>query len=316
MHLECVKKLLRCADFNLKSVKSGHAPLHYALTNWYYEHFVLPCVGQHSFDNEFHRKYLDCRAEMVQVLLDGRANVNIQDPNKNTPLHRSVSGGYYHCPIITLLLEHNADTEIRNQEGLMPLHIAARHPIDFFGGLRLLQYGADLRARTPEGDTALSLAKSECTAKTIRMIRKKKIAENKLFLACMGFNYRLVSKLIAGNVDLNQTDAEGETPLMYVAHQTGFALNLEEGKTAKNIIRQLLDAKADPLIEADDGTTVLSLTSGEVKEMFRNFILAEERKKLFEVLFKIFEQVFPGESGFEPGLIELILKLAETYEPI
>ena len=89
--------------------RSGRAPLHSAA--WYGD------------------------LEMVQVLLDYKANVNVQDPVNWTPIHY-VSRGFRTQPaphnirqlfpdVARLLLEHGADPNVRTNFGQTPLYLAA-----------------------------------------------------------------------------------------------------------------------------------------------------------------------------------------------
>jgi len=90
--------------------------------------------------------------------------------------------------------------------------------------LQLLLHGANLSAITIEGDTVLSLAVSENTKNVVKMIKTRKVEGNKLFLAIMNLDLPCVSQLIVENADVDQTDAYGETPLMYVAQSKSPAM--------------------------------------------------------------------------------------------
>jgi ankyrin repeat protein len=60
--------------------------------------------------------------EFVQMLLDKKANVNLQDKNGNTPLHYAVSNP----AIVKLLLAAGSNTAIVNKKGEIPLQIFTR----------------------------------------------------------------------------------------------------------------------------------------------------------------------------------------------
>lgn len=65
----------------------------------------------------------DC--ERVRELIDARADVNCTDKCGWTPLHRLASKGCLTCT--QLLLEHNAESDKRTENGLNAVHTAAMH---------------------------------------------------------------------------------------------------------------------------------------------------------------------------------------------
>ena len=107
--------------------------------------------------------------EMVQVLLDYKADVNARSVYDWAPIH-DVSAGtaaiLHNIPqsrpdVTRLLLEHGADVNTLNVNyGKTPLHIAAANQrID---AVRvLLEHGADVDAKDKNGETAFQLASSE-----------------------------------------------------------------------------------------------------------------------------------------------------------
>lgn len=97
--------------------------------------------------------------EIVEVLLQAKADVNAKDSLQNAPLHEV---GSYAVPGVAeraasvgvLLLRHGADINARNYLGMTPLHYAAAT-----GNAEwvetLLQNGADVHAQTNRGETPL-----------------------------------------------------------------------------------------------------------------------------------------------------------------
>ena len=301
--LACMKKLLNYANPNAKNRKTDEAALHIVSQDLYKRFVVQP-----NFNEEFYLEYLDKNAQFAQVLLDGKADPNIQDAYNNTPLHISCLED--NAPMVRLLLKRGTDFTKRNKDGLMPQHLAAQKDSLESLGL-LLQYGADLSERTIQGETVLSLASPQMKS-LLHLIKKIGIAKNKLFLACMFKpNSDLVSELIEKNVNINQTDAEGQTPLMWVVARTT-DLNPRIQKASLNVMDLLLKARADTSVEANDGTTVLELGNDEAKKKIRNHNLAQGRQEVFEIM----EKELPGEKAYEKNIHELILELTGTYEPI
>lgn len=62
--------------------------------------------------------------ECVRVLLKWKADCNIPDVNKHTPLFRSVIHERDH-PLVELLLENGAQVGAQDSNGKTPLHLAA-----------------------------------------------------------------------------------------------------------------------------------------------------------------------------------------------
>jgi len=155
----------------------------------------------------------------LKTLLAARADVNYQDENNNTPIHLGILFGSN--DFIITLLEQDANPSLSNLFGRRPIHNLVEILNDDRGPWRLstlLQYDADLFAETPKGDTVLSLiGHSQKIKERIQILISRKITENKIFLACQTYNLHMISRLIAENVDLNQVDAKGYTPLMCAA---------------------------------------------------------------------------------------------------
>ncbi len=298
-----MKKLLNYANPNAKNRKTDEAALH-IVSQDLYKRFVV----QQNFNEEFYLEYLDKNAQFAQALLDANANIDAQDADNNRPLH--ISCAENNTPMVRLLLKRGAGFTKRNQDGLMPQHLAAQKDCWESLGL-LLQYGADLSEKTIQGDTVLSLASPQMKF-LLHPIKKNDIAKNKLFLACMFKpNSDLVSELIEKNVNINQTDAVGQTPLMWVVAQTT-NLNPRIQRASLNVMDLLLKARADTSVEANDGTPLLAFGNGEAQKIIRNHNLAQGRQEVFEIL----EKELPGEKAYEKNIHELILELTGTYEPI
>ncbi len=85
--------------------------------------------------------------DIVNYLLKLNVQLNEQERIFNkTPLHYAVKN--YHYPVVTLLLEYNANPNIKDSHGKTPLHYVAPGP---FGNDKmfslLLDYGADINKK-------------------------------------------------------------------------------------------------------------------------------------------------------------------------
>jgi ankyrin repeat protein len=95
--------------------------------------------------------------DSAEYLVKAGAAVNAQSRNglKAAPIQSAAAGG--HRKIVKMLLEHNADPNIREQGGYTPLHAAAQNGDEEM--IRILLYGgADLTIKSNDGKTPLDLA--------------------------------------------------------------------------------------------------------------------------------------------------------------
>ena len=126
--LEAIKFLLHNgADIN-KVDNRGNAPLSHAIR----------CGSQ----------------SCVQLLLDHGASVNIANKEAVNPLHRLAST-WDSLELLDCLISHQANMNALTEEGYSPLGYAAsnsRHKVS----TRLIELGADIHVKTPDGTTALT----------------------------------------------------------------------------------------------------------------------------------------------------------------
>lgn len=99
--------------------------------------------------------------DIVKILLEKEATINIQDDRDNTPLAYAVSNG--HIEIVALLLKSGAQIETRNCVNYTPLHLAAACMYPDIVELLLLNLNPKanfdiLAAQDNEGDTPLHKA--------------------------------------------------------------------------------------------------------------------------------------------------------------
>ena len=95
--------------------------------------------------------------DSAEYLARAGAPVNAQTRNglKAAPIQSAAAGG--HRKIVKMLLEHNADPNIREQGGFTPLHAAAQNGDEEI--IRTLIFGgADLTIKSNDGKTPLDLA--------------------------------------------------------------------------------------------------------------------------------------------------------------
>jgi ankyrin repeat protein len=104
--------------------------------------------------------------EMVQVLLEYKADVNARSDIDETPLHFTIPAysmrphvGPSSMPkVARLLLEHGVDVNARRDDRCTALHIATRNGMVEVVRV-LLEHGADVGAEDKHGETAFQLAR-------------------------------------------------------------------------------------------------------------------------------------------------------------
>ncbi len=137
---------------------------------------------------------------IVNVLLEKRADVNERYHSGNTVLHLAAENG--HVDIVKLLLEKGADVNRKNWCDMTPLYLAAENghekTVEF-----LLAKGANVNEKGYHDMTPLH------------------------FAACNGHE-KTVEVLIKAGADVNAADQYGETPLDYAVSQNVVTVLLNE----------------------------------------------------------------------------------------
>jgi ankyrin repeat protein len=122
---------------------------------------------------------------IAQLLINNGANVNAQNKDGNTPLHKASEHG--NTEVAKLLIENGANVNAQDKNGLTPLHVAIRYFTEI--ALLLINKGASLFAKTIKGLHPLDLAQGEST------------------------------KILLQKVDVNTHDQDGHTPLHYASQK-------------------------------------------------------------------------------------------------
>ncbi|MBR0423416.1 MAG: ankyrin repeat domain-containing protein, partial [Clostridia bacterium] len=112
----------------------------------------LPPYGQ----TPLHYAVDNRRWEIIDLLLQHNANPNIQNNDNKTPLH--IATEYADQKMVELLLQHGADPNIQNNNNDTPLHFAARQTRYLKIMNLLLQHHANPNIQNKEGRTPLLIA--------------------------------------------------------------------------------------------------------------------------------------------------------------
>ncbi|KAH9024225.1 hypothetical protein EDB85DRAFT_1894446 [Lactarius pseudohatsudake] len=147
------------------------------------------CLRHANFQDRRHSTPLSDAAmrghlKIVQVLLDHNADVNSQDNNGSTPMHKACSyldskGDY--PQIVRLLLEHGANPNARDNKRRTPSHVVSLSGL--VSSLRLevahilLAHGADVGAEDEEGMTPSQVASTYGDDKLARLLSVETLAQ-------------------------------------------------------------------------------------------------------------------------------------------
>jgi ankyrin repeat protein len=153
---------------------SGHSPLFYAASDGYEKMVQLLCErGITEADDGLRDTPLLIaisrrHSRVVDYLIEKGAKVDSGGGRSTPPLYLAASTGDE--SIVKALLHHGANTEAESHyDKETPLHVAARLGHQAVVKI-LLDKGASLRARTPQGRTALHLACIEGQAESARQL--------------------------------------------------------------------------------------------------------------------------------------------------
>jgi ankyrin repeat protein len=190
--VEVVRSLIKCGvDVDSRGVYNM-SPLHLASIARHLD--VVHCLLGHGANANIrdgdHRTSLSVAAvgghpDIVRVLLEPEhsADVNTQDKNGFTPLHRvsSFHPSSKHPQVVRLLLEHGANPNARDKRRRTPLHMTSSRPQYSFPRLAslrleivriLLEYGADVGAKDKAGRTPLQVALADGQEDVVQLLSK------------------------------------------------------------------------------------------------------------------------------------------------
>ncbi|PPQ84008.1 hypothetical protein CVT25_000554 [Psilocybe cyanescens] len=162
--------------------------------------------------------------DIVQFLIDQKAEVDKADGSGWTPLHIAVSAG--NESVVQELIGAGADVNRKNDKGLTPLHYAAsKSRIDI--GRLLISRGADFNARDKANQLPLHRAATTGSVGFIRLLVESSTPSNKL--------------------RLNTADRIGNTPLhlaMDSAHAEAAVVLINAGadRTRENLDEETPEA--------------------------------------------------------------------------
>lgn len=161
------------------------------------------------------------RVGCVKLLIDAGAKRNVQEKDGLTPLHLAVYHGHVKC--VNLLIDHGADVNCTSRFGSTPLHQAA-----YFGH-------CDCAAVLLAGGSLVNVEEAW--------------GQTPLFLAAQRAHSDVVKLLLEYGACVNQTDKAHYKAALHVACEA----------QSVACVQYLLDAGADPNVQAERGRTPLHI---------------------------------------------------------
>lgn len=156
------------------------------------------------------------RLEIVKLLLERKANLEVRDPNGWTALAYAV--GFVRPSCVRAMVAKGANVNARNTGGIAPVVLAVR---DAEVMRILLDHGADVQARSVEGTTAVISAGSWGNVDSLRLLLdhgsnvndQDRTGWSALLRATSAGHEECVRLLVARGADVNVRAADGHTPL-------------------------------------------------------------------------------------------------------
>ena len=190
-------------------------------------------------------------AGTVGILLDADADPDLRSEQGGTPLHLAAGGGF--APIVGLLLAAGARTKYPSYNGMTPLVAAAWHgDSDIVGQL------LDAAERPPFPYSAVNIAAA-------RGAGHPQDGETPLIAAASHGHATTVRLLLDRGADPNLADGAQSTPLMHAARALG--------PGAAQSVGLLLGAGADRAARNGDGETALACAASHGRDQAARVLL-------------------------------------------
>ena len=204
---------------------------------------------------------------LQQFIINNLNVINAQDFGQNTPLHNAVAFGDKGIEVVKLLLQNGAEVDIRNAEQRTPLHDACKTNVNLEVVKLLLDKGSEVIAVDSEGKEPLHHVLSDGASSEARNVAEllisvgggvnKADAEGKtpLHYAASSGDEKSVAMLLRNGADIHARDAKGKTPLHYAA-----------GSGYEDEVELLLENGADIHARDAEGKTPLHLAASSGEE--------------------------------------------------
>ncbi len=204
------------------------------------------------------------KIDLARMLLEYGADVNAKDKDGVTALMNECD--YDKIDIVRMLLENGADIDAKDKDGDTALMMAIYYSFDIDAVQILLENGANVNARNYNGLTPLMFAVTPNEiwvdeAVTPNLIEVEIEVDEDNW-------HNLVALLVQNGADVNATDNDGLTPLIYVLQH--FPCDYERMKRDDwdYVPRFLVNHGADVNLMTNDGCRALDYNIGDEFEEF------------------------------------------------
>ena len=216
---------------------------------------------------------LDGRSDEAQELFKAKIDINNIDEKGNTPLHAAAQVNDY--DLVSFLILKGADTEIKNNQGETPLHVAIKNKS--VRSAEILAESSNIFSKDGTGKTALELGMASGTTFFKALITPRtselKDANGRTIVHFFAstINQAAIDECIKKNLPLSVEDNDGRTPLSICYENSD---NLDSIRMAASLI--LADATPlrgmfsyfedavktrNPSMRFDDGQTPLHIAT-------------------------------------------------------
>lgn len=189
--------------------------------------------------------------EIVDLLIQNNARLNVADMTGSTGLHLAASRG--HCNVLELLLLENVDVEVRNSDGRTPLGVATEQG-QLEATRMLISFHAKINSRADNQMTALHAAAKRGDEKIVELLvshgadmeAKDAAMMTALHYACEEGHLSVIELLLNNKVGIDVPGCDRRTPLICAAAMGKFL-----------VVQLLLSRKASFRCVDDGGMTAL-----------------------------------------------------------
>lgn len=240
------------------------------------DHVPLPSYGDPDECDEARRMVLRQRNALVTALVKQKANLNIQDEHRQTPLHVVRYCDCDQLDTVRILLEHGADPNLRDEDGATALHLAAGQGNAQCATL-LAKFATTMDAVDNMGMNVLHFSARNSCLRTLRSALRLHIPISARDADGRNALHHLLSRiwhpipvklLFKHGADAVATDNKGQTAIHHAMQGGPF-----QG-CSKNILRLLIRHGADINIPDPKGRNAfhLAVTSLDVRLDVLQFI--------------------------------------------
>lgn len=182
------------------------------------------------------------RVQVIQLLIDYGAMLDVQDFDGDTPLHDSVLS--LQPEAVALLLYAGADPEMRNEADYTPFHLAC-----YKGCYESVEYlypfVTDIDQLTVNGDSSLILASQGFNINIVKFLLKnganphlKNQYGDSALTVALNMGYSTIFKTLLPMMDVNKID---KTIILYACKPHSFKLEILESLLMHNLGPEFFD---------------------------------------------------------------------------